>query len=361
MSTQQAYEVFKSVLSVNGFTVVEAGQVVKIVPAQNMSGYELPLGTKKVLKGDDEYITQIMPLRYLDATGLVALIKPLLSRNGAVFAPPSSDLLVVTDYRSNIKKVDMLLDEIDVEISDAALEKMDLKYSTAEVVSAKLTEILEAKYGKGRKGIRPFFFKVVPIERINAIIGVASADILMEMRNLVQKIDSATPEGKSLINVYYLEHAKAEDLVRILTDTQKSKTAAQISLDQYPDKHDRYRVQRCIEGGVATESIPRTEGGGTIVGGKFKAFGKEISITADKSTNSIIVYAEPDDYGAIREMIQKLDLPRKQVFIEALIMEVSPEENFKFGTEWFAGKRCMTIRLRTTKELGVFGCKLQRQ
>jgi general secretion pathway protein D len=353
LTTQQAYEVFKSVLSVNGFTVVEAGQVVKIVPAQNMSGYELPLGTKKVLKGDDEYITQIMPLKHLDANGLVALVKPLLSRNGAVFAPPSSDLLVVTDYRSNIKKVDNLLDEIDLEITDATVEKMDLKYSTAELVSAKLTEILEAKYGKGRKGTRQLFFKVVPIERINAIIGVASADILMDIRNLVQKIDSPTPEGKSLINVYYLDHAKAEDLVRILTDSQKTRAGTDIPT-RTMSQTGTIGASASAARSTGAESIPRTEGGGSIVGGKFKAFGKEISITADKSTNSIIVYAEPDDYIAIKEMIQKLDLPRKQVFIEALIMEVSPEENFKFGGDWYAGTDTDNPMKSGTKA-GVFG------
>jgi general secretion pathway protein D len=355
LTTQQAYEVFKSVLSVNGFTVVEAGQVVKIVPAQNMSGYELPLGTKKILKGDDEYVTQIMPLRHLDATGLVALVKPLLSRNGAVFAPPSSDLLVVTDYRSNVKKVDILLDEIDIAITDAVVEKMDLKHSTAEVVGAKLTEILEAKYGKGRKGTRPLFFKVVAIERVNSIIGVASADILMDIRNLVQKIDSPTPEGKSLINVYYLEHAKAEDLVRILTETQKSKTSG----DSYrptsqASASTMASASSPARGIGSSESITRTEGGGTVTGGKFKAFGKEISITADKSTNSVIVYAEPEDYSAIREMIQKLDLPRKQVFIEALIMEVSPNTDFQFGTEWYAGKD-VNNPLNSDKKAGVFG------
>jgi len=62
--------------------------------------------------------------------------------------------------------------------------------------------------------------------------------------------------------------------------------------------------------------------------------GKDISITADKSTNSLIIYAKPDDYSSIKEMIKKLDIPRKQVFIEALIMEVSPDEQFDFGTEW---------------------------
>jgi general secretion pathway protein D len=333
LTTTQAYDVFKSVLNVNGFTVVESGPVIKIVPAQNMSGYELPLSTSKVLRGEDQFITQIMPLRYLDANALIPLIKPLLSRQAGVFAPPSSDILVVTDYKSNIRKVDKLLDEIDVDIADAAVERLDLKYSASEVVSAKLTEILDAKYGKSRKGARALFFKVVPIERTNAVIGIASADILMDMRSILKKIDIATPEGKSLINVYYLEHAKAEDMVRILTETQRGRTGSD-SARGLGMTTPTAATPRAATAAGGTGAIARTEGGGEVLGGRMRMMGKEITISADKATNSVIVYAEPDDYNYIKEMLQKLDIPRKQVFIEALIMEVSPDEAFNFGTEW---------------------------
>ncbi|MEW6664822.1 MAG: type II secretion system secretin GspD [Thermodesulfobacteriota bacterium] len=331
LTTEQAFEVFKSVLNVNGFTVVESGPVTKIVPAQNMSGYELPLSTSKVLRGEDQFITQIMPLRYLDANALIPLIKPLLSRQAGVFAPPSSDILVVTDYKSNIRKVDKLLDEIDVEIADAAVEKLDLKHSASEVVSAKLTEILDAKYGKSRKGARPLFFKVVPIERTNAVVGIASADILMDMRSILNKIDVPTPEGKSLINVYYLEHAKAEDMVKILTETQRGRTGMDLTRGMTTAVPTAATAPRA---GAPTEAVPRTEAGGAVVGGRMRMMGKEITISADKGTNSVIVYAEPDDYNYIKEMLQRLDIPRKQVFIEALILEVSPNESFQFGSQW---------------------------
>jgi general secretion pathway protein D len=132
-------------------------------------------------------------------------------------------------------------------------------------------------------------------------------------------MDHPTPEGKSLLNVYYLEHANAEDMVLILTEAQEAIASA--------------------SGGQAAGGSPqKTEAGGTIVGGTFKAMGEDISITADKSTNSLIIYAKPDDYNALKGMIQKLDIPRKQVFIESLIIEVDPEETFEFGTEWQAFK-----------------------
>ncbi|MFH1337014.1 MAG: type II secretion system secretin GspD, partial [Candidatus Zixiibacteriota bacterium] len=304
-------------------------------PAQNMSGYELPLSTKKILSGEDQFITQIMPLKYLDAKVVLPLIKPLLSRQGTIFAPPSSDLLIVTDTKNNIRKVDKILDEIDIDISDEIIERLDLKHSAANVISPKLAEVLEGKYGKARKGTREVFFKIVPLERINAIIAVASSDIMMEIRSLISKIDHPTPEGKSLLNVYYLENANAEEMVKILVQTQKAMVTA---------------AEREVPAG--TPAAPqRTEAGGMVVGGKLKVAGEEISIMADKSTNSLIIYAKPDSYNAIKEMIKQLDIPRKQVFIQALIMEVSPDEDFQFGTEWSGFKDVGS--LSSNKKAGV--------
>ena len=319
LTTRQAYEVFKSVLAVNGFALVESDEVTKVVPAQNMTGYDLPVHSRKVLIGEDQFITQIVPIKYLDATALQPLVKPLLSTRATILVPPGNDILIITDYKSNIKKVDQLLDEIDVDMMDTVVEKLELNYSSASLVTAKITEILDAKYGKARKGAQEKFYKLIPLERTNSLISVAPPEVAMEVRSVLSKVDRPTPEGKTLLNVYYLENADAEDMVQILTQTQRGVSQSQSSSP----------AQQTAAGQT-------TEAGGTVVGGSFTALGKEISITADKSTNSLIVYARPDDYNAIEAMIRKLDIPRKQVFLEALILEVSPNEEFRFGSEWSA-------------------------
>jgi general secretion pathway protein D len=334
LTIQEAFEVFKSVLAVNGFALVESEEAIKIVPSQHISGYELPVSTNKIPRPEDQFITQIMPLKYLDAQTLLPVIKPLLSRQGTVFAIPSGDLLIVTDSKSNVRKILEILDEVDIGISDAVVKKLDLKYASATDVTTKVGEILELKYGKGRKGIRPSLFKVIALERINAILAVAPTDVLNEIDDIISKIDQPSPEGKSLLNVYYLENAKAEDIVRVLTGTQQAMTS-------YAES--RYSATTPAGGQAGTTPPRRTEAGGSVVGGKFKALGKEISILADKSTNSLIIYAEPDDYNTIKQMIKKLDIPRKQVYIQAVIMEVSPTESFNFGTEWAAFKQAGSI------------------
>jgi general secretion pathway protein D len=346
LTIQQAFDVFKSVLAVNGFALVESEEAIKIVPSQNISGYALPVGTGKVPRPEDQFITQIMPLKYLDAQTLLPVIKPLLARQGSVFAIPSGDLLIVTDSRSNVRKISEILTEVDIGISDAVVDKLDLKYASATDVTTKLGEILELKYGKGRKGIRPSLFKLIALERTNSILAVAPSDILDEVTNIISKIDQPSPEGKSLLNVYYLENAKAEDIVRVLTGTQQAMTS-------YAESRASATTPTGAQAGTTPQRPQRTEAGGTVVGGKFKALGKEINILADKSTNSLIIYAEPDDYNTIKEMIKKLDIPRKQVYIQAVIMEVSPTESFNFGTEWMAFQQVGSINNKNIYGLGV--------
>jgi general secretion pathway protein D len=344
LTIQQAFEVFKSVLAVNGFALVESEEAIKIVPSQNISGYALPVNTNKIIRPEDQFITQIMPLRYLEAQTLLPVIKPLLARQGSVFAIPSGDLLIVTDSKANVRKISEILTEVDIGISDAKVEKLELKYASAADVTTKLGEVLELKYGKGHRGIRPSLFKIIPLERINAILVVAPSDILDEVANIVSKIDQPSPEGKSLLNVYYLENAKAEDIVRVLTGTEQA-------MKSYAES--RSSAASSTGGQMGATQERRTEAGGTVVGGKFKALGKEVSILADKSTNSLIIYAEPDDYNTIKQMIKKLDIPRKQVYIQALIMEVSPTENFSFGTEWMAFQQVGSINNKNVYGLGI--------
>jgi general secretion pathway protein D len=343
LSIPEAFDVFKSVLAVNGFALVESGEAIKVVPSQHISGYGLPVSTKEISRPEDQFITQIMPLKYLDAQTLLPVIKPLLSREGSVFAIPAGDLLIVTDSKSNVRKVLEILNDVDISISDAVVEKLDLKYASATDVTAKVAEILDLKYGKGRRGIRLPLFKVTALERINAILAVAPPDIFKDIADIISKIDQPSPEGKSLLNVYYLENAKAEDIVRVLTGTQEAMKS-----------YAQSRSSAATPAGGQTAATPerRTEAGGTVVGGKFKALGKEISILADKSTNSLIIYAEPDDYNTIKQMIKKLDIPRKQVYIQALVMEVSPTESFNFGTEWLAFKEAGSIDNKTIYGFG---------
>ncbi len=317
LTTGQAFEVFESVLAVNGFALVDAGEAVKVVPARNMSGYEVPVHTRRTSGDEDRFITQIMPLEHLDARAAQGIVKPLLSRQATVTVTPSSDLLIVTDYKSTIRKVRRILDEIDVDPADIVVEKLDLRYSSPTEAASKMTEILEAKYGKERRGIRERFFKLVPLERIDAVVSVAAPEASTDIRTLLAAIDQPSPGGKNLLNVYYLEHADAEEMMKILTRTLQSGPG--------PPAETR---------AAGTGKARTTEAGGTVLGGRFAAPGREITITADKSTNSLVVYSRPDDYAAMEEMIRKLDIPRRQVFLEALIMEVSPNEDFRFGSEW---------------------------
>ena len=123
-----------------------------------------------------------------------------------------------------------------------------------------------------------------------------------KVRNLIQELDKETPKGNEKMRVYYLENAKAEEIVKVLQDM--------------PGKSD----------GAAEKDKPANPW----------MLSDKVKITADKATNSLVIMAEKSEYTALEEIIRMLDIPRAMVYIECLIMEVNVNKDFKIGTEWIA-------------------------
>jgi len=139
--------------------------------------------------------------------------------------------------------------------------------------------------------------KIIADERTNSLIIIASIYDTQKVKSLVNILDKEIPRGTGNINVYYLQHANAEELSTVLT--------------ALPDKADK-----------AAEK------------GKAATISKEVQIVADKATNSLVITANKADYAVLAEVIRKLDIPRRMVYLEALIMEVNAEKDFEVGVEW---------------------------
>jgi general secretion pathway protein D len=142
---------------------------------------------------------------------------------------------------------------------------------------------------------------VVPDERTNALIILASEDAMAKIRELINLLDKETPRGEGDIHVYYLQNADAEALSKVLM------------------------------------AIPTAQGkGGGPAKGTAPIISKEVQIVADKATNSLVITADKADYIVLEDVIKKLDITRRMVYIEALIMEVSLRKNFELGVQWEA-------------------------
>ena len=299
ISKDEAYKVFESVLEVHGYTTVPAGKIIKIVPAVSARSKSVETRLQEGATGpEDKVITQLIPLRYADPQELKKLFAPLISKSSVIVSYSPTRTLIVTDVHSNIKRLLRITKAVDVEGVGEEISVMPLEYATATVLAKSLGTVFQKRAVRKKSALRgQVVIKIVPDERTNSLILLASEDDTVKIKKLVKLLDREPPRGEGDIRVYYLKHANAEDLAKVLT------------------------------------SLPSKKAAGAKKG-KTPLISKEARIVADTATNSLVIMAAKDDYRVLEEVITKLDIPRLMVYIEALIMEVNVEKDFSIGVEW---------------------------
>ena len=299
ISIKEAYKVFESVLEVHGYTTVRSGKIIKIIPSPDARAKNIETKLKEEADSpEDRIVTHLIPLKYANPNEIKRLFAPLISKSSVILAYPPTNILIVTDVYSNIKRLLKIVKAIDIIGVGQEISVIPLDFANAP----KLTKILDTVFKtrkKPKKGAPEKPIKVVADERTNTIILLASENETLRIKKLVKMLDKETPRGKEKIHVFYLENATAEDLAKVL------------------------------------QTLPSKQSG-KAKGKKTPVVSEQVRITADKSTNSLIIMAEKEDYLILEEIIKKLDIPRAMVYIECLIMEVNVEKDFKLGTEWTA-------------------------
>ncbi|MBF0450273.1 MAG: type II secretion system secretin GspD [Candidatus Magnetomorum sp.] len=299
ISVKEAFKVFESVLEVHGFALVEAGEVTKIVPATDARTKSIETRLREEAgEPEDKIITQIIRLQYADPNEIKKLFSPLISKSSVILSYPPTNMLIVTDVLSNIQRLLHLLSAIDVEGVGQELAMLPLQHATSQTLVKTLNSIF-AKGKSSRKSASSDPVKIVAEERTNSVIVLASEDDMVKVKELIAMLDREVPKEEGNIKVYYLEHAKAEELEKVLKNLPSKKTKD--------------------------------------AKGKAPILSKDLNISADKATNSLIITAEREDYAVLEAVIKKLDIPRSMVYIECVIMEVSTDKALDLGIQWRAG------------------------
>lgn len=303
ISVDEAYLVFESVLEVHGFTTVDSGNVIKIVSSPEARTKSIETLTEyRSMDPEDKLVTQLVPLRYADPNTITRLFRPLISKSSVILPYQPTNMLIITDFYSNIKRLMRILKTIDVPGVGQELTVIPLQHADAQKLVRTLSTVFQQRRRAAKKGASPDdVTKFVADERTNTIVVLASEDDTARVKELISRLDQEMPRGKEKIHVYYLENAVAEELAKVLQS-------------------------------LSTKAKP------TQAKGKKEApiVSEKTNITADKATNSLIIMAEKDDYMVLQDIIQKLDIPRAMVYIESLIMEVNIDNGFSLGTEWIA-------------------------
>jgi len=299
ISVNEAYRVFESVLDVHGFTTVPAGSIIKIVPALHARSKNIETRLREeAIISEDKVVTQLIPLAYANPDELKKLFSPLISKSSLIVSYQPTRMLIVTDVLSNINRLLKIVEAIDVVGIGEEISVIPLEHATASSLSKPLVSIFQKVTQRAKKGapLSPVV-RIMADERTNSLIILATEDDTLRIRKLIILLDKAIPRGEGDIHVYYLQNANAEDLVKVLAalPSEEKKQAAK---------------------------------------GRAPVISKEVQIVADKATNSLVIKAKKHDYLVIEDIIKKLDIPRTMVYIEALIMEVNVDKEFRLGVEW---------------------------
>ena len=325
ITTEEAYEVFLSVLQVKGFTVVEQGNTLKIIAARDAKQETIPTGPAKGAPAPAEFITRLIPLRFVDTQEVVALLTPIVSKDGMLTGFASSNTLLMIDSRANIDRVLQILSELDVEGVPPSMMIFSLRYASAQETAKTFETIYQETVTQGTTpGARPRTMRVartrgvplrfIPDVRTNSLIVLAHPETMRDVGDLIQKLDVPGPASSGgKINVYYLENADAEDLAKVLASlTERKGDLPRPGQPAVPPAAQQPTVKSVVSAEL--------EGG--------------VRITPDKATNSLIIVASLNDYETILQVIRRLDIRRRQVYVEAVFMEVNVDNNKDLGIEW---------------------------
>lgn len=296
---KDVYKVFLSVLEVNGFATVPVGDMVKIVPAVSAREKSLETSLSKDMRSpDDRMVTHIISLERANPDEVKRVLDPIVPKTSSVLSYPPAGMLIITDYLSNVKRLQDIVSALDVEGAGDQISYIPLRNASASEV----TKSLSAIYQQRRPTATPI--RIVPDARTNSIILLASVSETESLRRLIDLMDKDLPRDESNIQVYRLQYSVAEDLAKVLTSIVKE-TAA-----------------------TATPTAAGAARPTTAV------LSKNIQVVPDKATNTLIIMAEREDYKVLEGIIKQLDVSRPMVYIEALIMEVNANKDFKLGVEW---------------------------
>ena len=331
-----AYQVLLSALRTQGFTASESNGIITILPeADAKMRYSPTVGANSKISGD-QIITQVFVVKYESANLLVPILKPLISPNNIINAYPNNNMLVITDYAENLRKVAKLISTID-QPSSIENEVIKVKYANAVELTQVISKLVDSSAGaEGRKMI------VVAEPRSNSIILRSdNAGQVNRAKNLIQQLDVQASSGNS-IHVVYLRNAEAKKLAATLQALTAASTDSFNSVDNIsktPTSAPAITANPTTPGTPVTLVAPVT--GLSATGLSASPFTETTSssssasmIQADSSTNALIITAPDHVFNMLRGVIDKLDVRRAQLYIEALVAEVSTDKASEFGIQW---------------------------
>lgn len=345
MSAQEAYNVFLAALSTMGLTIVPKGNLYRIVDSATAKSEQIPIRRSGVPANQDQMVRYLLRPSYTQTETLRGALDSIRSPAGNVST--AGNVIIITDYASQVRDMLTLAKALDVPGNNEGIYTIPVRNSDAQQLAQKINEILgvtgatgggasvNVPVRGGAKGAQPGVAaggggddggsagvpsKILVDDRTNTLIVVSSEAGYLRVKALVDRLDIVLDtEGGSAIRVYPLENALAEELATTLTTVLTGQAAPQTrgQPGQPPGR----------------PAVPAAAVGGDL-GSQLEG---QVRVIGDKPTNSLIVMSSGRDFIAVRDVIRRLDQPRRQIFIEAVILEVQLSKSLNLGTSSHGG------------------------
>ncbi len=308
MTPDAFYEAFLAILEVHQLAAMQSGDIIKIIPNATARQYGSPMGAGRAA-GDDDIVTQVIQVENVGAAQLVPILRPLIPQFGHLAAHPGSNMLIISDRAGNVARMVSIIRRIDMS-SDDDIEVVPLQHAS----SSEIVRVMTALTQQPRADGAPVTTSLVADARTNSVLIGGDKKDRLRLRALIAHLDTPLEDGGDT-QVRYLRYADAEELATKLQQHFQGQVAA-------------------AQGAAGAAPTPARNG--------------EVSVWADTQTNAIVVNAPPKMMRSLMQIVDKLDIRRAQVLVEAIIVEVLAEKTAELGITWAVEGAASTTPIATT-------------
>ena len=347
LSKTQAFGLLTSALRLQGFAVVTSGDgYAKVVPEAEAKLQSSPTqvgGVRASRATGDQIATQVFYLSYESAANLTAVLRPLISPNNSIMANPGNNTLVITDYADNLRRLARIIAALDAPVA-AELDVVPIRNAIASDVAQLVSRLMEPAAGGDSGRVT-----VLADPRTNSVVVRAPSQARANLaKSLIARLDQES-SAQGNIHVVYLKNADASRVAQTLRAVV-SQDASAVPVQQQGTSGSSITSATGSQQGQGSGGLGGQQGqqSSTGMGGTGNTFGQQSQLTAggagggqgsgfiqaDASTNSLIITAPDAVYRNLRAVIDQLDVRRAQVYIEALVVEVTSNKASEFGVQW---------------------------
>ncbi len=326
------YPTLLSALRLQGFAAVEGDGLVKIVPEADAKQQGGTVSTGPVTAGGDRLMTQVIALKYESAQQLVNVLRPLITPNNTIAAYPATNALIITDYADNVKRIDRIIASLDQPPSGEPVF-VPVRYASALDLVAILNRLADSGAGGAPAEASQRVTLVADPRSNSIIIRSENPGRVARVRQLIADLDTQGRHGGNIF-IIYLKNAEA---TRVAATLRSLLAGGGDTVLPGINTSALSAVAGALQGNAQANPPAAAAGGAASGGGGGAGFSSGgVSIQADSTNNALIIQAPEPVYNNLRAIIEKLDMRRAQVYVEALIVEVSADKAAQFGIQWQA-------------------------